>query len=201
MIDVIWVLLFWGLLALLWWFFAFEYRHYRIDLLRQQLFRIRDDLFQHARKGDFDFDSKAYGMTRDTLNGMIRFAHELSIWRILVLIIIDRFSREQEARHIYDERHKDAMEELTDKQRDIIVKAEIKMHVRVLAHIIYTCLPLFIVVSILEIMLKGAIKIRLMDNWKQFKNNCRNIYSHLWTPVDAEANEIGSSKYGSHQTA
>jgi len=45
------------------------------DLLRQNLFEVRDSLFDDARAGKIAFDSPAYRNTRLMLNGMIRFGH------------------------------------------------------------------------------------------------------------------------------
>lgn len=61
------------------WFLYFKlYRDYRTDLFRQRLFRLRDDLFEEARRGALSFDDPSYRMLRGLLNGYIRFAHRVS---------------------------------------------------------------------------------------------------------------------------
>lgn len=57
---------------------------YRIDALRQRLFELRDALFDDALAGRISFDSPAYKATRILLNGLLRFAHRLSLSRFLV---------------------------------------------------------------------------------------------------------------------
>lgn len=60
------------------------YNRYREDCFRQELFELRDRLFDEARLGHISFDSRAYLATRTLLNGMLRFAHRISLSRFLV---------------------------------------------------------------------------------------------------------------------
>lgn len=69
------------------------YNKYRVDLLRQELFEIRDALFDEAVAGRISFDSHAYQATRFLLNGMLRFAHELSLARFVVALSILRWRK------------------------------------------------------------------------------------------------------------
>ena len=64
-----------GLTILCFWL----YRDYRLDLFRDRLFALRDELFDLAAAGKIDFNSQAYGMLRTTLNGFIRFSHRFGI--------------------------------------------------------------------------------------------------------------------------
>lgn len=54
------------------------------DLTRQVIFERRDRLFDLALAGRLDFDSDGYRAARHTLNGMLRFAHELT-WPDMVI--------------------------------------------------------------------------------------------------------------------
>jgi hypothetical protein len=54
------------------------------DLGRQFIFERRDKLFDMALAGRISFDSEAYQSARQTLNGFLRFAHELTWPEILV---------------------------------------------------------------------------------------------------------------------
>jgi hypothetical protein len=68
-------------LLLLWGFFYFSIRAYLLDDLRQNLFRIRDDLFDFAADGGIPFDDPSYRELRDDLNSLILFAEKLSFFR------------------------------------------------------------------------------------------------------------------------
>jgi len=57
------------------------YNWYRVDHLRQELFEIRDRLFDEAADGHIGFASPAYRATRSLLNGSIRYAHRMSVSR------------------------------------------------------------------------------------------------------------------------
>ena len=54
---------------------------YRIDYLRQDLFELRDRLFDDAAAGRISFESHSYRATRTLLNGMLRYAHRMSLAR------------------------------------------------------------------------------------------------------------------------
>lgn len=73
-----------GLVA--WCFFQWPYRRYRLDLYRQRLFVIRDELFDEAAKGTLPFDSLAYRGTRDLLNRYIRYGHRYSLLYWLLVL-------------------------------------------------------------------------------------------------------------------
>lgn len=81
-------------LLMLWYMCAFRYRSYRTDVLRQQLFGLRSELFEYAKTSGLGFDSKAYQHTRTGLNNMIRFAHKLSLIRVILFLL---FAKKQEA--------------------------------------------------------------------------------------------------------
>ena len=69
-----------GLLMLL--FVWQRWRHSALDQCRDTLFDIRDaihDRFQTEGK----LDTKAYLEARETLNAMIRYTHEVTLWRVL----------------------------------------------------------------------------------------------------------------------
>jgi len=78
-------------LAALLWLLLGPYNDFRVDRLRQELFGLRDELFDRAASGAIGFDSSAYMATRQMLNGMIRFSHRLSFSRLATLVLLRRF--------------------------------------------------------------------------------------------------------------
>lgn len=54
----------------------------RNDLFRQQMFAIRDELWDFADAGNISFDDPAYTLLRQLMNGFIRYAHNLTPYRI-----------------------------------------------------------------------------------------------------------------------
>ncbi len=66
----------WVYIGLLWILYFWMYRNYRLDAFRQDLFAIRDELFDMAIAGDVGFDNRAYRMLRSSINWNIQFGHK-----------------------------------------------------------------------------------------------------------------------------
>ncbi len=78
-------------ISLIWLSFLLFYgfRNSRLDAFRQDLFDLRDSLFQYAAEGNVAFDQPAYRELRNMINGLIRYAHKMSfIFFLLVLVDI-----------------------------------------------------------------------------------------------------------------
>ncbi len=83
------VILCWVMLSALYFFWFWLYQQYRIDKVRYELFKIRDELFDYATTGKISFNDPAYTMLRQTLNGMIRFAHRTNILTLFILHFVN----------------------------------------------------------------------------------------------------------------
>lgn len=68
----------------LWYLFFFLFRGYFTDSFRQSMFTLRDNLFDDARSGFIDFNHPAYGLLRETMNGYLRFSHQLSMLSLII---------------------------------------------------------------------------------------------------------------------
>lgn len=64
------------------------YKKYCVDAYRQEIFKIRDELFNFAAEGGITFSHPAYGMARTYLNGTIRFTEHLSLVRMITANIV-----------------------------------------------------------------------------------------------------------------
>jgi hypothetical protein len=85
MLTLLWVLVFWF------------YWAYRVELFRQNMFKLRDELFDAAREGLIAFDDPAYSYLRSRMNGFIRFGHRLSILQFIGFTIAS--AKFPESRH------------------------------------------------------------------------------------------------------
>ena len=74
------------LLSVLFLYFLWTYgiKKNLLDSYRQNLFELRDKLFDFAVKGNVEFNDKAYRAVRKRLNLMIRFAHRLNTIDLLL---------------------------------------------------------------------------------------------------------------------
>lgn len=172
----------------LWWLWFIEYRQFRIDLLRQRLFSIRDELLNDAMNGELSVESKAYGMTRTTLNGMIRFAHDLSILRIVIGSVIHRRMDRSAFAKRYAEEMKEAIGELPSEAKKRLLSAHLKMHFAVADHLIRSSLLLWMPLLVLMPILTARRKLTLVKTRFLRGKRSRKAWAR-W--VDAEANEIG----------
>ena len=131
----------WLGVALLAWQFYGPHRQYWIDRTRYRLFAARDGLFQAAADEVLPFDAEAYGLTRNTLNGMIRFVEELGFWRLL-LMTTDRRMRDLGREH--SERHSRSIRDLSPEGRRAIETALIEANEAVLRYLVASSFPLFV---------------------------------------------------------
>lgn len=176
------------LLIILWRWFFYTYRDYRVDLLRQRLFKIRDELFMKAEQGEISFDDNAYGMARTTLNGMIRFAHEVSFLRFLIGYIVHRCAHDSTLMHDYTTRWRENIEALPAPAQKLILNAYMEMHIAALAHIVHTSIIGFVLLVPVWHLLQ------LVHLTKRLPARPITIAgSTTWQLVDAEANAIGAS--------
>jgi hypothetical protein len=59
----------------------------RLDTFRQQMFVVRDELFDYAASGKIGFNDPAYRLLRQSMNGFIRYAHQLTFFRLCLTIM------------------------------------------------------------------------------------------------------------------
>jgi len=58
----------------------------RLDAFRQEMFALRDELFDYAAKGHIEFNDPAYRLLRQVMNGFIRYGHQLTFFRVCVTV-------------------------------------------------------------------------------------------------------------------
>jgi len=172
-------------LFLFWYLYSVLYASYRLDKFRQELFEIRDVLFKDAENGNIDFDSAAYGRTRETLNGMIRFAHRITFTRVA---IIKFMSNEDDRAVVYsfNERREEYLSELSKSQQEVIVKALFRMHVLVVRHILWSSVILAPFTLIIAISAKTLNKVMFLVDFIRTHEN-------QLTPLDVEASIAGKN--------
>lgn len=71
-------------LVLLWVVYYFGWRLYRIDNVRHDLFELRNELFLYAAEDGISFNHPAYVALRRRIEALIRFAHTMTLSRVLI---------------------------------------------------------------------------------------------------------------------
>ncbi len=74
-------------------FWAF--RQFYIDEFRQNVFRLRDELFDYARVGNIAFDHPAYITLRSLMNGYIRFSERISLIHFLCVSLMTHLTNHE----------------------------------------------------------------------------------------------------------
>ena len=82
--DHVGVVQFFLSLSLLYFAYTFMYRRAKRDRFREDLFTIRDSLFDYIWQNELSYELPAYQELRDLLNGAIRFAAEMSFTSLLL---------------------------------------------------------------------------------------------------------------------
>lgn len=85
-------------LSIILWLLFWALPAYRLDRYRQELFEVRDRLFDYAAAGNISFDDAAYGMLRSTINGFMRFAHRMSFCHLVFVVILSPRDLKQSGR-------------------------------------------------------------------------------------------------------
>ncbi len=67
------------------WLCYVAYTRTRADRLREDLFTMRDALFDYMWQTGISFELPAYRLLRDSLNGAIRFVHQLRLAHVLLI--------------------------------------------------------------------------------------------------------------------
>jgi hypothetical protein len=102
-----------GLVYLYFWI----YRGFIVDSFRQDLFHLRDEVFDYAADGNISFDHDNYGMLRSTINGYIQHAHRMTLWHALVLNLFIR-DKEMSGFKGFDERWSRIQRNLTPESKE-----------------------------------------------------------------------------------
>jgi hypothetical protein len=139
-----------ALIAILMWLFDSLYCQLRVDLYRSELFRVRDDLFEAAERGEISFDSPAYRMTRQMLNGMIRFANEMSLCRMVLILITRKYWLNPNYDRAFSISYGRAVNELSLVGQSAVNTAMRQAHMLVAIHVLHTSIftfPLVIAVK------------------------------------------------------
>jgi hypothetical protein len=141
----------------------------RVDLFRQQMFALRDELFDFAMAGKIEFDDPAYTLLRHLMNGFIRYAHNLTPYRALMSFLRWKLVS-KEARNEWPISWEKALAKVPDNDtRDKLQEFHSKATMLVVSQLVLS--PGFLI-TVLPVLLVFTV-FRLQ--W----NSLRNIYNDV----------------------
>lgn len=131
------------LVVLLFWLLPI----YHVDSFRQQMFKLRDELFDDAREGKISFNDKSYVMLRSSMNGFIQFGHRLNIWQVMFLNVIAKNGSNGTVKSFYKQ-----LEETTTRSspehKELVKSYYLKMNFCVMNYLINSSLILMVTVVV-----------------------------------------------------
>ncbi|WP_028579406.1 hypothetical protein [Desulfogranum japonicum] len=146
--------LFFASLALLWLVYHWLYKDYLVDRFRQRMFELRDELFDEAHNGLIDFNHPAYGVLRRTMNGSIRFAHELSVLQFFCTSICvgNTVEEKKEERYNFQREFSEAINTLDEPTKERILEYRTNINRLISEHLILDGLAFFILIAIILVI-------------------------------------------------
>ena len=135
-------------LAALWFFLAYFWRDYRIDALRDELFGLRDQLFMYAAERNIDFDNPAYAILRERMNALIRFAHEFTLTKFLIAVLVISRDRDywQRGQHPWLLKWEESVKQLPEPARSVLISFNSSLLFAMLKHMVYRSFFLYLVI-------------------------------------------------------
>lgn len=145
-------------IAALWVMFFWFYREYRLDLTRQRLFGLRDELFDLARSGRLHFSHPAYGMLRRVMNGSIRHGHRLGLVNMtLFYLLIRRDPAMIGLVTSFETRWEEASSSLPEDVQHQLLSIRQRLHAQLAEHLLFTQPILFF--ALLPLVVWFALRI------------------------------------------
>lgn len=181
--NIIIIISFGVILTFLWVFYFWFYWQYRIDKARQELFAIRDELFDFAINGNISFNHPAYGILRRTMNGMVRFTHKIDFINLIAIILFIKTPTPHSYNFfvIFNKAISDIKSEDVRKKLEDFV---IRMNKIIVVHLIKGSIPLFFIVAI------SIIVIIIAQGWKNLKDTIVKKFPGI-EEIDNVATELG----------
>jgi hypothetical protein len=180
-------------LLLLWVLLYWFYRRYRVDYFRHNLFVLRSELFDHARKGELAFDAPAYTILRTTLNGFLRYAERIGFLSTLMAGKVVREIPADSELLSLDRQWTAALETLEPGVRAELIAIRSRMHYEVFQQVLFSS-PLFALtlIPLLFLLLFQLASGTLV--WRAMRSTygaCENSFRGVLKPLDAIAFGMG----------
>lgn len=139
-------------ISLLIWLVFFAYQSYRVDKFRQDLFKIRGQLFDEALTGGIAFDDKGYEVTRQMINGLIRFAHEVTMIQHICFRLFFASLPKNSTPSVQS-----LLGDATPKGQEVFKKYSHIVHLRVIAHLASS--PPFVVTMFVPLLMIASTQL------------------------------------------
>ena len=120
---------------------------YRVDVLRHRLFVLRDELFDYALSSGLAFNDPAYVMLRSSINRTLRFAHNISFPRVLLMASLMRYALFEKVLANHKRKWESALSQLPDEPRRTIEDLHERVLLEIAKHMVFGSITLLILLS------------------------------------------------------
>lgn len=136
-----------GLLFIYFWL----YRGQCVAKLRQDMFDLRDELFELALRRNISFEHQSYSMLRTMMNGYIRFGHHLSLLSVIAYLVISRAIVLKYTNAVYALQWLESLKGLDEQSRRELNAIHERMNSAVAKHLLLGSPILFLVIILLAV--------------------------------------------------
>lgn len=107
--------------------FSFE-----VDRTREELFALRDKLFDLGKNGEVPFDSDGFELLWNTINGTIRYGDKLTLYNG----IIETLFLKEESKEYFHDRYEESLQELNRISKAKLVEVHRELVGIIISHLI-----------------------------------------------------------------
>ncbi len=136
----------------------------RLDSFRQEMFALRDELFDYAAAGRINFNDPAYRLLRQVMNGFIRYAHQLTFFRVCMTVLEAQVKSDNASSPKWSEAWEEALKRVPDEEVQRALQA---FHYRALScvarHLLFGS-PVMLALAVCAVLL---LVIRM--GWQELK--------------------------------
>lgn len=167
-VDIMDAFLFVSLVFFIFYMYFVLYKEYRLDKCRDKLFALRLDLLEKSLQSGIKTDDEAYVLIRDTINSFIRFAHHLSVVKIIALY---RLSKKIDIKSFTNE-FNESCDNLTSSQIKILQSSLDQMHDILIAYL-FKAEPFVMFLGCVCMLIKERISCKVIrDAFNSKLKNC-----------------------------
>jgi hypothetical protein len=163
-----------GILVKLW-------RDLFVDSFRQNIFTLRDELFDYAAEGNISFEHPAYKDLRLAMNSVILYAEKITFLRWVFALIVNKYAPDPVATK-YWHRMVNSIASLGPGQRDHIARMHMRFQTEIGRHMIYKS----------PLLLTGWIFYSIESAVKSALNRAQSRFA---TRIKTDVIEIEAMKY------
>ncbi len=164
---------------------------YRLDRFRQEVFAVRDELFDYARAGNIDFAHPAYRLLRQSFNGFIRYAHRLTFYRVVMTMVIWKIMGHG-PELIWTKRWTDAVGSLDEKTKTDLMGFHECLTFLIIHRLVFSS-P-FLLVALLLTAATELGKAGVMSIRAALKKSAQDTVSHMIDPRLLEEDAVETAK-------